>query len=163
VLLPSPGHATNAAFSAALGEDLASHGFVVVALNHPCDVGAVALAAGAVAVLPAPARPGRERTAARVAERVADLRFALDRLAEVHAADSPLAGRLDLGRVGALGYSLGGIAAQARAASAHLAACANLDGRARAGAALPVHHQGVGAPPRGWRRSWRGCPSSRGW
>jgi predicted dienelactone hydrolase len=67
--------------------------------------------------------------------RVADMQLALDQLAALNeaaqpgAGRDPLAGRLDLSRVGALGHSLGGItAAQTCLADARLRACANLDG-----------------------------------
>ena len=43
VVLLSPGNATNVEFYSALAEDLASHGFVVIGLDHPYQVAAVAL------------------------------------------------------------------------------------------------------------------------
>jgi predicted dienelactone hydrolase len=129
VVLLSPGNATNAEFYASFAEGLASHGIVVVGINHPYDVAAVALADGSVAVLAPPGQPPREFIASRVAERVADARFVLDRLGELNQGDGPLAQRLDLSRVGIMGHSLGGLtAAQACAADARFKACLNLDG-----------------------------------
>lgn len=146
VLLLSPGNATNAEFYASFAEELASHGFVVVGINHPYDVAAVTLADGSVAVLAPPGQPPREFIAARVAERVADVRFVLDRLNEVNLGTGPLAHHLDLARVGILGHSLGGLtAAQGCVADARLKACLNLDGlqeggpfSVRSGGAVPT-------------------------
>lgn len=129
VVVLSPGNATNAEFYASFSEDLASHGFVVVGINHPYDVGAVALDDGSIAVLAPTDSPGQEFTAVRVVERVADVRFTLDRLAELNEGAGPLAGRLDLARIGVMGHSLGGLAAaQACVADARFDACLNLDG-----------------------------------
>lgn len=135
VLLLSPGNATNVEFYAALAAELASQGYVVVGLNHPYDVAAVALSTGGVAryseaAWPADWRARQAMTAGRIAVRVADVQFALDQLAALDAdASDPLGGRLDLSRVGVLGHSLGGItAAQACLADARVRACLNLDG-----------------------------------
>jgi pimeloyl-ACP methyl ester carboxylesterase len=146
VVLLSPGNATNAEFYGSFAEELASQGIVVVGINHPYDVAAVALGDGSVAVLAPPGQPPREYIAARVAERVADARFVLDRLGELDQGDSPLAHRLDLTRVGILGHSLGGLtAAQACVADLRFKACLNLDGlqeggpfSVRAGGAIPA-------------------------
>jgi dienelactone hydrolase len=129
VILLSPGGATNAEFYASFAEDLASLGFVIVGLNHPYDVAAVALQSGTVAIYTRPNPPRPDYIETRVAGRVADARFALDRLAELNLGAGPLAGRLDLDRVGIMGHSLGGLAAaQACVADPRLKACLNLDG-----------------------------------
>lgn len=129
VILLSPGGATNVEFYASFAEDLASLGYVVVGLNHPYDVAAVALHDGTVATYTRPDPPRPDYVESRVAARVADTLFALDRLTELNAGEGPLSGRLDLGQVGMLGHSLGGIAAaQACVADPRLKACLNLDG-----------------------------------
>jgi predicted dienelactone hydrolase len=129
VILLSPGGATNAEFYASFAEDLASLGFVVIGINHPYDVAAVALQTGAVAIYTRPDPPRPDYIETRVAERVADARFTLDRLADLNAGDGPLAGRLDLDRIGIMGHSLGGLtAAQACVADPRLKSCLNLDG-----------------------------------
>jgi len=135
VVLLSPGNGTNVEFYAGLAGELASRGYVVVGLNHPYDVAAVALEDGRVAQFASEHWPmdfavRQAATAARITERVAVVRFVLDQLeALVTAGEHPLARRLDLERVGILGHSLGGItAAQACASDARLRACLNLDG-----------------------------------
>lgn len=135
VLILSPGNATNVEFYAALAGELASHGYVVVGLNHPYDVAAVALGAGGVAQFAAGAWPAdlaghQAMVRQRIAERTADVRFVLDRLAVINDRGAGrLAGRLDLDRIGVWGHSLGGItAAQACLADARVGACLNLDG-----------------------------------
>lgn len=61
VLLLSPGNATNVEFYAALAEDVASRGYVVVGMNHPYQVTATRLDDGTVASLPARRSTGRWR------------------------------------------------------------------------------------------------------
>ncbi len=58
----------------------------------------------------------------------ADSLFVLDRLDELQSGDPILAGRLDLGRIGSAGYSLGGIVAgQLCVERPDIAACVNVD------------------------------------
>jgi alpha-beta hydrolase superfamily lysophospholipase len=143
-VLLSPGHATNAGFYAALAEDLAARGYVVAGVDHPGQSAAVELGDGTVAVL-APERAGADpaaTVAARVAERVADLRLVTDQLDRV---DALTGGRIDRARLGVMGHSNGGIAAAtACRADRRLRACLNLDGVAPGGpfSATP----GTGAP-----------------
>jgi predicted dienelactone hydrolase len=138
VVLLSPGNGTNVEFYAALAGELASHGYIVVGLNHPYDVAAVALQDGSVAQFtdgPFALELRQEWVAGRIAERTADARFVLDQLAALNAGSDPLfAGRLDLNQVGIMGHSLGGIsAAQACLSDPRLHACLNLDGQQQGG------------------------------
>jgi predicted dienelactone hydrolase len=135
VLLLSPGNGTNVEFYAALAEELASQGYVVIGLNHPYDVAAVELSNGRVAQFaentgPLPPVERQALIAGRIAERAADAAFVLDQLELRQLAGSDaLAAQMDLSRVGMLGHSLGGLAAaQACVADARLLACLNLDG-----------------------------------
>jgi dienelactone hydrolase len=134
VILLSPGNATNVEFYASLAEDLASHGFAVIGLDHPYQVAAVdlgdlvAIYAGDPPLAQAPAV-----TMANIRERVADIRFVLDRLQVDAAGLTPLNGRLDLTRIGVMGHSNGGIASAEACVDPRLKACANVDGQLAGG------------------------------
>jgi predicted dienelactone hydrolase len=138
VVIFSPGNGTNIEFYAAIGDELASYGYIVVGINHPYDVAAVALQDGSVAQFaPGPIEIQARQTwvAARVAVRTTDVLFALHELQALNAGNDRLfAGRLDLARVAVMGYSLGGItAAEACRANPEFLACLNLDGLQRGG------------------------------
>ncbi|MGH7532202.1 MAG: alpha/beta hydrolase family protein [Gemmatimonadales bacterium] len=121
VLLFSHGFGESSLTYAAQLADLASHGYVVFAVEHPHDAFAVRIADGRVIPFAAAAwntalaTPGGavRYQLAQVPIRAADLRFALDRITMLAGAGSPFAGRLDLARVGIFGHSLGGVAAAA--------------------------------------------------
>lgn len=123
VVLFSPGSGTSRSLYTTLMEDLASRGFVVLAIDHLYDADAVELPNGQLVLRRQPAETD-ESNAAAVAVRAADTRFVLDRLA---ALDSVLDGALDLHRVGMFGHSMGG---------ATTAAAMHDDHRIRAGADL---------------------------
>ena len=138
VVLLSPGNGTNVEFYDAFAGDLASHGYIVIGVNHPHDVAAVALRDGRVAQFiegPMGFEEQEVWTSERIAERTQDLLFVLAQLRELDGqGDMLLSGRVDLAHIGAMGHSLGGItAAQACLASDDLAACLNLDGLQRGG------------------------------
>jgi pimeloyl-ACP methyl ester carboxylesterase len=133
VVVLSPGNATNVEFYASLAEDLASRGFVVLGINHPYDVAAVALSDGRVAVLPAeePAAMAArvDHVARRVDERTEDVIRVLDRVRRSDGILGHLRERIDPARIAVIGHSLGGIAAaRACASDKRLRSCANLDG-----------------------------------
>jgi dienelactone hydrolase len=133
VVVLSPGNATNVEFYASLAEDLASRGFVVLGMNHPYDVAAVALSDGRVAVLPVeePAAMAArvDHVARRVDERAADVASVVDRVRRSDGVLGRLRERIDPERIAVIGHSLGGIAAaQACATDKRLRSCANLDG-----------------------------------
>jgi alpha-beta hydrolase superfamily lysophospholipase len=132
VVLLSPGNATNVIFYSALAEDLASHGYVVIGVDHPYQSAAVDIGSG-VAVYAGDGPPGAG-VVGKIEERVADLRFVLDRLAHDAAGLSRLQGRLDLEHVAVVGHSNGGIAAaEACRVDPRLSACVNIDGQAAGG------------------------------
>ena len=116
-----PVSASNAGLYTGLTEDLASHGYVVVAIDHPHDAAIVQFPDGHVVIPASQMDIQRAHTV-----RVADTRFVLTELARL-ARSGVFAGRLDLGRIGMFGHSLGGAAA----ASTML-----VDRRIRAGADL---------------------------
>ena len=129
VIIFSPGQSTNLEFYSSYAEELASHGYIVVGINHPFDVAAVELSDGGVAVIPPAVAPDPKLTAERVDTRKGDILYVLDHLEDLNAADGVLRGRLAASEVAAVGHSLGGVAAaQACAADQRLRSCINLDG-----------------------------------
>ncbi|MEU6620101.1 acetylhydrolase [Streptomyces litmocidini] len=123
VLLYSPGGGDSRTLGTTLAEDLASHGRVVVLVDHPGDASQVELPRGMrTTVLRGDPDPETFRT--MIDTRVADLRFVLDRLG-----DLPLAPVMDLRRIGAYGHSAGGTAAvHALAGDDRITAGVNLEG-----------------------------------
>lgn len=87
-------------------EELASHGFVVIGLDHRTTVvsvfpdGEVVYGASVDATVPTYLDD--------IKERAADERFVLDQIAQWHTNDALFGGHLDLARVGAFGWSHGG-------------------------------------------------------
>ncbi len=134
VVILSPGNATNVEFYGALAEELASHGYVVIGLDHPYQSAAVAIGDSVVTYAgDAPMAQAEAVTRARIDERVADIGFVLDRLEADAAGFAMLDARLDLGRVAVIGHSNGGLAAVQICDDPRVRACANLDGQNAAG------------------------------
>ncbi|MFD6223882.1 alpha/beta hydrolase family protein [Nocardia asteroides] len=132
VVLFSPGYGAPRAFYTGLATDLASRGFIVLAVDHPYESGVTELADGTVATTVeniAADDPDQLRyMTERLDTRTADLRFVLDQLARPDTL-GPLAGRVDLAQVTAIGHSLGGAAAlSALSTDPRLTAAANIDG-----------------------------------
>jgi predicted dienelactone hydrolase len=135
-------------------EDLASHGYVVFAIEHPFDAYAVWLPPGRVVRFAetswdsALAVPGGAVAyqLAQVPLRAADMRFVVNRIIHLNQDQaSRFAGALDLRKIGVFGHSLGGIAAASVCRwDARVRACLNEDaddqGRPWAGGmeALPI-------------------------
>ena len=140
VVLLAPGNGTNVELYSSLANELASHGFIVVGINHPYDVAAVQLSDGSVA----PYDKGQwsldvAAHQAYIAERhpvkIADMLFVLDQLSVMNSdTESPFAGILDLEAVAAAGHSLGGlVASDACKLDARFKACLNFDGIQKGG------------------------------
>ena len=128
-------------------EDLASHGYVVAAIEYTYEAAAVAFPDKVIAYSPKnidgmnspPGTPHDERVRRAMAwirERAnvmaEDQRFVLDKLSDLNSGPdkhSLLAGRLDLTHVAAIGHSMGGQASiRACQLDDRIKACANLDG-----------------------------------
>lgn len=145
VLLLSHGLGVSRVSYTSIAQDLASHGNIVVALDHPYG-GVMVLSDGRVLTT-----AGRrdletpEGIRSEVRRWARDASAVLDRL--LSAADSvsgvPLAVRADPERVGYLGHSLGGAAAwQACLDDPRFRACAGLDGTLRG----DFEHAGFASP-----------------
>ncbi|WP_084958835.1 alpha/beta hydrolase family protein [Thermoactinospora rubra] len=186
VVLFSHGFGADRASSTALVEDLASHGYVVAAVDHTYDAGAVEFPGGRLethAASPPPPNfddPSDPVATKAVAARQADVRFVLDRLTALdrghdagvgeRSLPKGMKGAFDLSRVGMFGHSLGGAtSAAAMHADARIKAGANLDGGMfgpvlRAGLDRPFLLVGSSEHGRhndpGWAALW---PRLRGW
>lgn len=125
----------------ALSEHFASHGYIVVGLDHPYGSRAIVFPDGRIVRTALSDEHAYESDAtyqeflqtieSQIMLRAADLRFVLDRLSVLDAADPKafLSGRLDLGHIGVFGFSLGGgVAAQACWSDPRLKACLDMDG-----------------------------------
>ncbi|MFF2395551.1 MULTISPECIES: alpha/beta hydrolase family protein [unclassified Nocardia] len=172
VLLNSPGMGDATGWSTAQAEDLASHGYVVAAINHTHEAFAVHFPDGRVehTVVPLDS-PQEVLRDLLVPTRVADARFVLDELAAAttdrqSAARLPvgLTERLDLSNVGMFGHSLGGsTTVQSLHDEPRIRAGVNFDGPilgsvATDGTAQPVLMLASGASPwygnAGWEPNW---------
>ena len=141
--------------STSLIEDLVSHGYVVVAIEHTYTAIAVAFSNGKIVPQdtgPADLTPEQRfqrmmaGAALGIREGAADIRFVLDKLTELNSADTQhflLAGRLDLNNVAAMGHSAGGaFVARACQLDERFKACVDLDGVLMPVAALPEYSDG---------------------
>jgi dienelactone hydrolase len=105
VIVHSHGFSGDRTYNSQVAVELASHGYIVAAVDHVdchCTVypdarGARYMAPGS---FPADSALARSRTN--------DIEYLLGALAQFDSADSVLAGRLDLNSIGAMGYSWGG-------------------------------------------------------
>ncbi|MEV8553775.1 dienelactone hydrolase family protein [Streptomyces glaucescens] len=147
VVLFSPGSGGVRTQNTAWAEELASHGYVVAALDHPYDSAAVVLAGGRTVHAEIASTGDRDKdavlSAGWTAVRAADLGFVLtqlDRLGRGEIA-GPLTGRLDTSRVAVTGHSMGGAAAlQAARQDQRFDAIIDLDGYPH-GPTSPSLHQ----------------------
>src|SRR5438094_3597381 len=154
VLVFLPGWGSPREDYSGLCADLASRGYVVVALSHPYESAVSVLADGRVVGATAGASVFGANMADMTPIRAADSRFVLDqlgRLAQVEPG-SPLVGRLDVRHTGIVGHSMGGAAAaQVVAEDPRFLVGANLDGT------LPAVLAG------GWHLGAPALPVATGW
>ncbi|MFE9461292.1 alpha/beta hydrolase family protein [Streptomyces californicus] len=135
LVLFSPGLGGVRTQNTAWAEELASHGYVVAAVDHPYDSAAVVLSDGRIlrTRVTATGDPAKDEALAVrwTRTRAADLRAVLTRLERMGSggADGPLAGRLDTGKAAVTGHSIGGAAALVAAREdARFDAVVDLDG-----------------------------------
>ena len=136
ILVFSPGLGVPAfAYTLQLGE-LASHGFIVFALDHPYDTPCVQLPDGKV-ILGAdrhvpngpPTLAGFKVDAEREAVWVSDTLFALEHIRKLNSNPGAFEGRLDLSKLGLFGHSMGGrVAVKMCQLMPEVLACLNQDG-----------------------------------
>jgi predicted dienelactone hydrolase len=157
VVLYSHGLGGQRTETTALVEDLASHGYIVVTIDHVHDAGAVELPDGRLetAAIPELTKDNElQLTTKAIEARVRDTRFVLDRLATINRGDNPdaehrrlprgLRGALDLKHIGMMGHSDGGATtAAAIHTDPRITAGINLDGTlwspdAKAGSKRPL-------------------------
>ncbi|MEV6413808.1 alpha/beta hydrolase [Kribbella sp. NPDC051718] len=124
VLLYSPGGTDPRTLGTGLAEDLASHGYVVVTIDHPGETSEVDIPDGELRTIQIPPTTPTDPVLSRLmmSTRFADVRFVLSRL-------STLGLPLDLRRIGIYGHSAGGsTAAQALYENRELKSAINLEG-----------------------------------
>ncbi|MGP3987245.1 alpha/beta hydrolase family protein [Streptomyces sp. 3N207] len=131
VLLYSPGGGDPRTLGTSVAEELASHGYVVVTIDHPGDATEVVFPDGSVRTTVFRGDPRADPALFRtvIETRVADTRFVLDQLEALTAGRSELGRTMDLRRVGIYGHSAGGTAAaEAMHEDRRIRAAVNLEG-----------------------------------
>jgi len=135
VVLYSPGDEEDREFGTTQADDLASHGFVVVTIDHTYEAPEVVFPGNRIALQVNPQPP--QTTV--LTTRIADVRFVLDSIAAIAAGANPdaehhplpagLPAILDLSRTGMFGHSIGGdTTAQVMAVDDRIIAGLDLDG-----------------------------------
>jgi predicted dienelactone hydrolase len=127
----------------AIIEDLASHGYIVAAIDHPYSGLTVLPDSRVLSFTPDPGGPSPEAATRRVEAMAQHASFVIDALLDKKSNAGRFAGHIDPQRVGMLGHSIGGAASlEACRAHSRLKACADLDGDAWGRA----ESEGVGRP-----------------
>jgi predicted dienelactone hydrolase len=114
VVLFSTGYGVERQLYTGLVQDLASHGYVVAAIDHPHDAGIVSFPDGHTVSI-GKVGDGPNAISAALAVRIADTRYVLDALTRLDGGSrrGAFAGIFDLDHVGMFGHSLGGATAAA--------------------------------------------------
>jgi pimeloyl-ACP methyl ester carboxylesterase len=129
VILFSPGYTETRFSNTSQMLDLASHGYIVVGIDHTDYATAVVFPDGRVKTL-SPEVLTPEAVPTGLLTFIADQRFVLDQLEMLSAGDALLANRLDLEHLGAFGHSSGGaVAALTCSQDERCDAAINMDGR----------------------------------
>jgi dienelactone hydrolase len=132
IVLFSPGYGMSRVDYTAAMSNLASHGYIVIGVDHPFDTAFIDYPDGRTAVAFQDILDSPEAAAIVTDIRVADLSFILDSLSKnaTLARQIPgVHGKFDVSRIGIFGHSLGGAAAaSAMLADSRFICGANMDG-----------------------------------
>ncbi|WP_433002257.1 alpha/beta hydrolase family protein [Kribbella sp. CA-294648] len=131
VVLYSPGGADPRTLGTSVAEELASHGYVVVTIDHPGETSEVEFPDGRVREIQMPPTTATDPVLSRlmIQTRLADITFVLSQLKLLAAGARGLGRALDLRRIGIYGHSAGGAtAAQALYENPELRSAVNLEG-----------------------------------
>jgi dienelactone hydrolase len=174
----SPGFTNSRSALTGLAEDLASHGYVVAAIDHTYESFATAFPDGRVTtgLARAARRRGEGFWEKLVAGRAADVSFVLSELTGAHPA-WPGAALIDPSRIAMAGHSIGGAAAiAALVADSRIRAGIDMDGTLPVpvpdeGLARPFlllgkqsnYAPGSGGPVTTWERDWRRLTGWKRW
>jgi pimeloyl-ACP methyl ester carboxylesterase len=139
VLIFSPGAGMSSLLYTSIIEELTSHGYIVVAIDHPFEAEPVVFPDKRVArydesqvkdVL----RFARER----IEVRARDASFVISKLSMLNRSNTMFRGRINLARIGIFGHSRGGLAAaMACQEDQQIKACLNMDGGTLGGPFYP--------------------------
>lgn len=128
VVLVSPGVGLPRSSMTVVAEDLAAHGYVALAIDHPGDAAAVELPGGRIRPIDPHFLAGLPDVTTATRARRADVRFLLERLPAIDRRGI-LRHRLDTERIAMVGHSLGGsTAANVMLADRRVDAGVNYDG-----------------------------------
>lgn len=145
IILFSPSLGASRKVYTTLVEDLASHGYIVISIDHPYDADIVELSDGTVILSAVPEDPTDEDIARFTDLRMNDTIFTLELLSHIVSAipGAPGGRRVALGKIGIFGHSFGGaIAASIMLTKKCVVAGLNMDGMLRG----PVVDAGLDAP-----------------
>ena len=135
VVIASPGLGSTRWFFTSWAQEIASHGVVVIALDHPYDAAATELADGTVAFseLQATGDDARDQAIADAGARIraADIRAVIDRM-ETEPDKASVVRSADLAHIIAAGHSMGGAAAiEAARLDSRITGVIDIDGMPR--------------------------------
>jgi hypothetical protein len=161
VVIFAPGGGIKTLVYTTLLEDLASHGYVVAAIEPPYNAPAMQFPGGETIGRLAPAERGWERPRNRdefvrmyqeqVVHWARDMSFVLDRLTALDKGTGLFSRRLDLTRVGAFGHSRGGqVSGTVRLLDARFRGGINIDGNESGRSYQPLSGNDGGKQPFLW-------------
>jgi len=130
VVIFSPGAGMSTFFYSAVTEELTSHGYIVVGINHPYESLGVVFPDQRVAQYDeSQVKDVLSFARQRIEVRAADASFVIDNLTKLNTSLPMFRGRINLAHIGIFGHSRGGLAAaMACQHDRRFKACLNMDG-----------------------------------